>query len=394
MSRNITENEMLEDFEISLEEFDEIDDYHEFSKEYKKNKKELLKNYRKKHLTTKKYTGVKVAVAIMSFVIAAPIAVNAATGGDLFDRIWGSKGKEDIESHTYEWDEDRGGETKHFEVEMPAIDYEDTDPEKAEELVGDNILEMNEEYDLDGTKMTILSTVSDGNCMVVEYTLERKGGVKIYNLDHAGHSNETKGNFPELDQNVNFNFGKVYIDLDKSTDEKMYCYSYAVLASEYYENETPSIHVQILPCTIEKYATTHDPEEFDKILEQIVEFDIPLNTKEQIDMKEYVNADGGIVEVSPISMSIDESVGLGLPSYDPYYIYYINIKYKDGTEYLVSESNCDSAEFDISHSCDVEHANYQYCCGFDNEFKIAFNRLCDVDNIESITVNETTYTLK
>ncbi|MBQ9609600.1 MAG: hypothetical protein IJV15_09195 [Lachnospiraceae bacterium] len=394
MMKENTENGMLEDIEISLEEFDEVDEYHNFSDKYKNKKKEALKMYRKKHLATKRHTGVKVAAAIAAFAIATPLAVNAATNGDLFNRLWGNAGKEDVESYTYEWDEDWGDETKHFEVEMPAIDYEDTDPEKAEKLVGDNILEMNDEYDLDGTKMTILSTVSDGNCMVVEYTLEREGGVKIYNLDHAEHSNETKGNFPEIDQNVNFDFGKVYIDLEKSTEEKMYCYSYAILASEYQENETPTIYVQILPCTIEEYAKTNDPEEFDKILDQIVEVEIPLNTKEQIDMKEYVNADGGVVEVSPISMSIDESVGLGLPSYDPYYIYYVNIKYKDGTEYLVSESNCDSKEFDISHSCDVEHANYQYVCGFDNEFKIAFNRLCDVDNIESITVNETTYTLR
>ena len=47
MMKENTENGMLEDIEISLEEFEELNECHNFSDEYKNKKKEALKNYRK-----------------------------------------------------------------------------------------------------------------------------------------------------------------------------------------------------------------------------------------------------------------------------------------------------------------------------------------------------------
>ena len=401
MMREGTENGMLEEFEISLEEFDEVNEYHSFSDKYKNKKKEALKMYRKKHLATTRHTGVKVAAAIAAFAIATPLAVNAATNGDLFNRLWGNAGKEDVESYTYEWDETWEDGTKHIAVDMPAIEYEDVAPEKAEELIGDNVLQQEAEYDIDGTKLTILSTVTDGRSMVVEYTLEREGGVDIYAYNQ--HSNETKGAGPSMSSNVLLNFGicddKVFVDMDKSTEDKLYCYAYVHILSQdildmYEEDGMPAMHAIILPCSNEEY-TNSSPQEFEEIMAASVEKTIPLEFNDKVEMTEFVNEDGGLLKISPISMSFDMLTGLGIEYADPGYIYYVCINYKDGSSYLVDESNySDWRTGEVLHSCDTEYANYYYCIGDGDDMFYIFNRLADVDNIESITVNETTYMLK
>ena len=98
------------------------------------------------------------------------------------------------------------------------------------------------------------------------------------------------------------------------------------------------------------------------------------------------------MEISPLSMSIDMKSGLGLDeiqSKDPLYCYYVCINYKDGTKYVVDEHNVNGC-----HSCDVDIDNTGYLCEtIDGKNKLVFNRLVDINNIESIIVNETTYTL-
>jgi len=81
-------------FDISIEDFDALDGVHEFSDKYKNNKKQLLKEYRKgicKH-PVKKYKKAAAAAAVL-LIVSAPVITNAATGGEFFNRIWGSEGK-------------------------------------------------------------------------------------------------------------------------------------------------------------------------------------------------------------------------------------------------------------------------------------------------------------
>lgn len=72
------------------------------------------------------------------------------------------------------------------------------------------------------------------------------------------------------------------------------------------------------------------------------------------------------------------------------HIIHVAINYKDGTNYVVMESNADGR-----HSCDVEKDNTAYSCGtLTGEYVMLFNRLVDTDQISSITVNDVEYTLE
>ena len=55
----------------------------------------------------------------------------------------------------------------------------------------------------------------------------------------------------------------------------------------------------------------------------------------------------------------------------------VEINYKDGSTYLVMDENV---------------ASYHYICGMDSEIITLFNRIVDIDQGESITVNGVVYT--
>ena len=82
--------------EMSIEDFDRIDENiekHVFSDRYEKRKKAELRRYRKQMLGSAGIGFAKIAVAAAVLLIATPVAVNAATNGELFQRLWGNSGK-------------------------------------------------------------------------------------------------------------------------------------------------------------------------------------------------------------------------------------------------------------------------------------------------------------
>ena len=94
---------MNDRFNISVEEFDRIDvssGEHVFSDRYNKRKELMMKDYKtrvRKNMGGRYTKSLLVAAAAL--VIAAPFAVNAATDGELFDRLWGNTSKENSEVH-------------------------------------------------------------------------------------------------------------------------------------------------------------------------------------------------------------------------------------------------------------------------------------------------------
>lgn len=93
----------LELVDISIEEFDEMNEEHIFSKTYLQKKKAMLKEYRKGMYRNKvKY--VKVAAAFAVLVVSGPLLVNAAVNGErvgrLFYNIW-ELTEEEVESQDY-----------------------------------------------------------------------------------------------------------------------------------------------------------------------------------------------------------------------------------------------------------------------------------------------------
>lgn len=379
----------LESIDISVKEFDAMDERHIFSDKYKKNKKNMMREFRKRSIGSMKKNYAKIAIAAALVIVSTPVVVNAATDGELFNRIWGNSGRESIDSHDEEIFEEEKGTS--YTVTYPKREYEEVDPEKAEELIGDNISFEPIEKQMGDTKLTILSSVSDGNAAVVEFTLEKEGGVDvIYNQLY----NESKG--PMFLDSATYSFyfkecgGNIYVDLDKSTDEKLYCYDYIVM--NVFDNNKHPLTLEIIeyPCTKEEMYNA-DGGEYQRIMEETKTTTIPIAIKSEVETVEYVNNDGGSLQISPLSMKLDMQKGLGLSDADPYNIYYVSVSYKDGSNYIVHEH-----EMSELHTCDVDIDNVGYTCGDMENWNLTyvFNRLVDVGNIESITINESTYTVK
>lgn len=78
-------------YDISIEEFDKMNEKHVFSEKYKKNKQKMLKDYRKSVWSSTGAKTAKVAVACAAVLIASPVVANAASNGELFSRIWGKQ---------------------------------------------------------------------------------------------------------------------------------------------------------------------------------------------------------------------------------------------------------------------------------------------------------------
>lgn len=390
--------------DISLDDFDNITDEHEFSTKYKTAKKEMLRNYRKRKLASKRRGFVKAAVIACVIIIGIPIIVDAATNGELFERIWGNKGKKNIKSYQKTvYSEDKGTSST---VTYPQVEYEKVDPKKAEELIGENISYQPIEYLFtDGTKITFLSSVSDGNSAVVEFTLEKEGGVDC--LNYSQMDNLAKGAWFNEDSCICFNFydcaEKIYVDIDKSTDEKLYCYDYIVLENRNIDIKELRFEATNYPCSRSEYneidikADETGDEELKAKSHELytqIKYDlVSIPLKEKVAQTEFICENGASTFISPLSIDIDMINGLGLSEEaygDPYYVYYVAIKYKDGSEYIVCESLCG----DI-HDCEVETNNKAYACGMlDEHFIILFNRLVDVDKIDYIQIDELRYDLK
>lgn len=381
-----------EQFDISIEDFDALDGVHEFSEKYKENKMKILKEYRKKiYKPVNKYT--KAAAVVAALIISVPVITNAATGGEFFNRIWGSTGKENIASHTeviYDKEKDTS-----YTVTYPKTEYEDIDTDEAEKLIGSSISYRPVVKKLGDTTLSVLSFVYDGNAAVAEFTLEKEGGVNA--LEYSQEYNESKGADFSGDADFYFNFGdydgKIYTDIKKSTKDLVYCYYYMTRnrQPDTGENEV-MLNIEEYPCT-RKELWDSDDNTFKKYMDKTKKSSIKIPVMGQPAKTIFTNKGNGTAEISPISMKIDMKKGLGLSkedAYDPYNAYYVSINYKNGKKYIVHEH-----EMEGKHSCKTETDNASYTCGdTDDNLTFVFNRLVDTDNIKSVTVNGTEYTLK
>ena len=62
---------------------------------------------------------------------------------------------------------------------------------------------------------------------------------------------------------------------------------------------------------------------------------------------------------------------------EPYYIKYIELKYKDGSIYVISKQD--------------ELDNTGYLCGVDGELRLTYNRIVDPKDIAQVVINDNTY---
>lgn len=374
--------------DISIEEFDHITDGvkdHVFSDRYQSRKETIMKNARHKAKVSK--LGVKAAAAASVIVIAAPFVVNAATGGELFNRIWGNGGKDTIESHsTVLVDEGKirdDGTPVTYEVVMPGIEYVEADPEAAARLIGDRITTEPVTCTVGDTTVTVESVVRDGIGIVAAYTIEREGGVNC--LNYSQLDNEAKGAWFSEDTNILFGFeegtGKIWVDLERSTDNKLYCYEYMCDNSVLFgtSNCAPiTDHITLTTCeyTVKRSEMQNGEKgDYDQYIKSADNYEIPVAGK--LSTKMFSGPDNGSVEISPIAMVWDSTGGTEIKGETISPETTLKITYNDGSEYLVLDENTSSTG---------------YVCGTDTGFIVLFNRLVDTDNIARITINGIDYT--
>lgn len=367
-----------EEFTVSVEEFDALEGMHEFSGKYEKKKKRMLKAYQRRVCQSVWPAGWVKAAAMFLLAISTPVIMSVASGSEFFGRIWGTLGRENIESHEEILQDEEKGTS--FLVTYPKREYTDEGLEKAEELMGEGVSYKSLVKEIGDTRLTVLGAAYDGNAAVVEFTLEREGG--ITGVLYGQLYNESKGAWFTEDAPFRLSFKdcseNIFVDLDKSTKEMLYCYAYLVTDLS---DQRAGIPMEIYRRQDEG---TDGEQQTDTVL-------IPIQG--QAEKKQYVNEDGGILGLSPMSMDIDCKVGLGLSqeqAYDPWYVYYAAVNYKDGRVYVVHEHGIEGL-----HSCEVDIDNTSYACGTqDNHMVFVFNRLVDTGDVESVVVNKTVYELK
>lgn len=391
----------LEKFDISLEEFDELTGEHVFSKQYQQQKRTLLKEYRKSQIGAKRATRLKVAAASVAVLVSTPLIANAALNGELFNSIWGNEGKKDIEAHEVViYDETQDPTSPYYDTwfdevgvkpdpystyTYPENEFVEVDAKKADELIGAYMGYPRVSKEINGTTLTIESVVRDKNAAVVYYTLENENGVDA--LAYDDNVNEIRQAWVSEYATFQFHFdnynGYTYVDLERSTGTKLYCYDYMKGKGS-------------LDISIEKYPSARGRNYEGWHWEDVEQLSLGVPKPEKVPSVEFVNAEGGIISVSPISITIYMSTGLGLiqeldcnEALDPASCYYVAINYKDGTKYTVQESE------NMRHECEVPINNTYYACGgLDADLTFLFNRLVDVNEIESIVVNDTVYIAK
>ncbi|MBR3278793.1 MAG: hypothetical protein IKG01_07875 [Lachnospiraceae bacterium] len=375
--------------DISIEEFDHITDGvedHVFSESYLKRKESIMKNA--SHTAKISKLGVKIAAAAAAVVVATPFAVNAATGGDLFNRLWGNEGKENVEVHVETFDDgktDDEGNPVTYDVTMPRIEYVTQDPDVAARLIGGNISTEPVTCTVGDTTVTVESVVRDGMGIVASYTVEREGGVDC--LNYSQTDNEAKGAWFSEDQNIMFGFeegsGKIWVDLERSTDTKLYCYEYMCDNSALFANgdfgqitDHITLFAQEYTMTRREIAELNREKGDTGYIREEKEVIVPVADK--LGSKVFTSADGASVTISPIAMQWDSTGGTEIKGVCIDIVESVKITYADGTEYLVYDDTT---------------ANYGYICGNDTGFIALFNRLVDVDNVTSITINDWEFTL-
>lgn len=388
MDRKFT-NDIFEN-DISIEEFDHITDGvedHVFSKEYLARKESMMNNTTKAKVSNLR---IKVAAAACAVVVASPFVVNAAMNGELFNRIWGNEGKDNVPVHQITYVEDgkidENGNPVSHKVTMPKIEYKEQDPETAQRLLKDKYTANPVQAKIGDTTITVESVVRDGMGIVASYTVEKPGGVDCFNYSQL--DNETKGAWFNEDSNIMFGFnegsGKIWVDLAKSTKDKLYCYEYmcdcsALFGPEVSKGITDHITLECQEYTDSRANIFKDSQYKEKgdtsYIKETKTVKVPVADK--LETRTLKSDKLGSIKLSAIAMQWD-STGGKAPKGEAFdSVKSVKITFKDGSVY-------DMYEFGKVESVG-------YICGDETGFISLFNRLVDTNEVDSITINGTVF---
>ena len=401
MEKNLRsyENEQFPDW--SIEEFDAISEDHVFSEQYQREKRKVIRAHSKKKAPRRFFMQ---AVAAAAACIVLPVVVYAAvTHADFYRNAFGNAGRQSVSAHEEVLDDGKGGQ---LTVTYPEREYVPIDEEMAEALIGSNISSEPVEVQINDHKLTINSAVRDENAIVMEFTLECETGVTA--LNYSELDNEAKGAFMSEESTFSFRVDgtaeNIYVDLEKSTETCLHCYYYGLFVFDgpLADGKSPTLDITYAdeplvdiymnePLDGSHMDESLDGSYMDESLDgttdksRIHEAQVAIPAEHTINLLTFTSDAGGVLELSPISLSIDMGKGLGLTNleaYDPIHLNTMSIHYTDGSSYQVYDK-------------DGYVDNTAYMCGgcgaAQTEIMLLFNRLIDPSKIDSVEVNGLIY---
>ena len=383
MEKNLKsyENEQFPDW--SIEEFDAISEDHVFSEQYQREKKKVIRAHSKKKAPRRFFMQ---AVAAAAACIVLPVVVYAAvTHADFYRNAFGNAGRQSVSAHEEVLDDGKGGQ---LTVTYPEREYVPIDEEMAEALIGNNISSEPVEVQINDHTLTINSAVRDENAIVMEFTLECETGVTA--LNYSALDNEAKGAWMSEESTFSFRVDgtaeNIYVDLDKSTETCLHCYYYGLFVFDgpLADGKSPTLDITYAD---EPLDGSYMDESLDGTTDKsrIHEAQVAIPAEHTINLLTFTSDAGGVLELSPISLSIDMGKGLGLTNleaYDPIHLNTMSIHYTDGSSYQVYDK-------------DGYVDNTAYMCGgcgaAQPEIMLLFNRLIDPSKIDYVEVNGLIY---
>ena len=392
MEKNLKsyENEQFPDW--SIEEFDAISEDHVFSEQYQREKSKVIRAHSKKKAPRRFFMQ---AVAAAAACIVLPVVVYAAvTHADFYRNAFGNAGRQSVSAHEEVLDDGKGGQ---FTVTYPEREYVPIDEEMAEALIGSNISSEPVEVQINDHTLTINSAVRDENAIVMEFTLECETGVTA--LNYSELDNEAKGAWRSEESTFHFMVDgtaeNIYVDLEKSTETCLHCYYYGLFVFDgpLADGESPTLDITYADEPLvdiymnEPLDGSYMDESLDGTTDKskIHEAQVAIPAEHTLDLLTFTSDAGGVLDLSPISLSIDMGKGLGLTNldaYDPIHLSTMSIHYIDGSSYQV---------YDRDGNAD----NTAYLCGGcgdeQTEIMLLFNRLIDPSKIDYVEVNGLIY---
>ena len=375
------ENEQFPDW--SIEEFDAISEDHVFSEQYQREKKKVIRAHSKKKAPRRFFMQ---AVAAAAACIVLPVVVYAAvTHADFYRNAFGNAGRQSVSAHEEVLDDGKGGQ---LTVTYPEREYVPIDEEMAEALIGSNISSEPVEVQINDHTLTINSAVRDENAIVMEFTLACETGVTA--LNYSELDNEAKGAWRSEESTFSFRVDgtaeNIYVDLDKSTETCLHCYYYGLFVFDgpLADGKSPTLDITYAD---EPLDGSYMDESLDGTTDKsrIHEAQVAIPAEHTINLLTFTSDAGGVLELSPISLSIDMGKGLGLTNleaYDPIHLNTMSIHYTDGSSYQVYDK-------------DGYVDNTAYMCGgcgaAQTEIMLLFNRLIDPSKIDYVEVNGLIY---
>ncbi|MEE1191030.1 MAG: hypothetical protein UHO63_01640 [Blautia sp.] len=342
---------------------------------------EILRS-RSKSETKRQYKFPKVAVVAITAVLMISTGVYASIRSDFFEGMFGNTTKTSTPTQPVSIDDGKGGTV---DVVIPSKEFVDVDEERANELLGKYVLEEPIVKEIGSHTLTVENFLYNELGGLMYFTLEREG--KVTALAGNEDTNLTKGaSFTdEADFYFTIQIGEqtigyenIYVDTQQSTAEKMYCYSYFLWSeeSEIDVEQKPYLLIQKYPCTRGE-INRMDAEEYSQMYENVVEEKVTLTEQDAVPTKTLDLEEKGTLRISSFALAFDIPKMLGLSSLDidPWNVKHVEIQYKNGESYVVEDKN-------------ENINNTGYVIGCDPYYKVAFNRLVDVENIKAVVIND------